>query len=174
MVSPACSQTFFSSTATMRASDGYKMKYPLFGLSELGNITAIMPTNHALEVALQERRVVHAQFYTPTVKAMEERVPLLSRPHLLTYLLGEGYIRNATKFKAVWDEVRTQRTLHELIEVVDPAVPLDARMELVITEDDTSFLASFGHRRLARAVVKDGLLVKVSGKRGGRRGHCYL
>ena len=141
-----------------------KYKYPLFGLSELGNITASMPVHPALEVALgEEPRLTYCQFYSPTVKAMEERVPLIARPHLLTYLLGEGYVSGRTKFKGVWDEVRTQRTLYELLEVVHPAVPLDARMELVVTDNDSSFLASFGHRRLARVILKGRLLIKVSG-----------
>ena len=70
-----------------------------------------MPTNHALEEALgEERFIAYMQCYTPTVKAMEDRVPLAIRPNLLTYLLGEGYVSKNAKFKRVWDEVRTERT----------------------------------------------------------------
>ena len=69
---------------------------------------------------------------------------------------------NTTKFKRVWDEVCTGRTFFELLEVVHPAVALEARMELVITNTDTSFLASFRHRRLAKEVLLDRLLIKVS------------
>ena len=41
------------------------------------------------------------------VKAMEERVPLRVRPHLLMYLLGEGYVSSRDKFRfsEVWQEV---------------------------------------------------------------------
>ena len=141
-----CSYTIFfiSPTAIVQGRTS-KYKYPLFGLSELGNVTARMPEHPALEEAVgDEPQVVYAQFYSPTVKAMEERVPLIARPNLLTYLLGEGYVSGSAKFKGVWDEVRTQRTLYELVEVVHPAVPLDARMELVVTDYDSSFLASFG------------------------------
>lgn len=122
-----------------------------------------MPTHPALDVALgEERCITYVQFYTPTVKAMEKGVPLSNRPYLLTYLLGEAYVSSNSNFKRVWDEVSTNRTFYEFLEVVYPAVPLDARMELVFTEEDTSFLASFGHRRLTRSILKDGLLIKVS------------
>ena len=56
--------------------------------------------------------------------------------------------------------------------MVHPQIPIDARMELVITEDDTSYLASFGHRRLARMILKDRLLVQVSAPLG-RDINCY-
>ena len=62
----------------------------------------------------------------------------------------------------MWEEVRTQRTLHEILEVVSPTTALDARLEVVVNDVNASFLASFRHRHLARAVVKRGLLVKVS------------
>ena len=133
-----------------------------------------MPTNPALDEALgEERCITYILFYTPTVKAMEDRVPLAVRPNLLTYLLGEGYMSESAKFKHVWDEVRTEWTFYELLEVVNPEVPIDARMELVITESDTSYLASFGHRRLARMILKDRLLVKVSAPLS-RDTNCYM
>jgi hypothetical protein len=34
-------------------------------------------------------------------------------------------------------------------------------MEVVITDTSLSFLASFRHKYLARAVLRDGLLIKV-------------
>ena len=77
------------------------------------------------------------------VKAMEERVPLhVRRPHLLTYLLGEGYVSSRDKFGKIWQEVDSQRTKLELLEVCHPTVPHAARCEFVLTDDDPSFLGS--------------------------------
>jgi hypothetical protein len=97
------------------------------------------------------------------VKAMEERVPLQVRPNLLTYLLGEGYVRNRpNKFGKVWREVDSQRTRFELIEVCHPGVQHEARLEVVVTEEDPSFLSQIRHRTLARLLVEDRLLIRVS------------
>ena len=41
-------------------------------------------------------------------------------------------------------------------------VAFEARLEVVVTDANTSFLGTFMHRRLSRAVVREGLLVKVS------------
>ena len=100
--------------------------------------------------------------YTPTFKAMESRVPLATRPHLLTYLLGSQYVSTKSKFNKVWSEVNEDRTKLELQEVVDPRIPLEARLEVVITEDNPSFLSSFNHQKLAKYVINDKLLIKVS------------
>ena len=89
-------------------------------------------------------------------------MPLLARPNLLTYLLGEVYVSESARFRAVWDEVNTQHTLHEILEVISPTVALEARLGVVVTDANTSFLGTFMHRRLSRAVVREGLLVKVS------------
>ena len=128
-----------------------------------------MPRPPALQAALGEECATYIQFYTPIVKAMEERVPLAGHPNLLTYLLGEAYVSTHTKFKCVWDEVRTFRTYFELLEAVHPSVPLDARMEMVVTAADTSFLESFGHRRLTRTILRDRLLIKVRARSMGAR-----
>ena len=127
----------------------------------MGNVKAVMPHHPALQAAIGEECATYIQFYTPTVKAMEERVPLAGHPNLLTYLLGEAYVSTHAKFKRIWDEVRTYRTYFELLEVVHPSVPLDARLEVVVTAADTSFLSSFGHRRLTPTILRDGLLIKM-------------
>ena len=138
-------------------------KYPLFGLTELGSVTSSWPRIPALKAALGgDRFIPYAQCYSTTVKGLEIRVPLLARPNLLTYLLGEVYVSESARFRAVWDEVNTQRTLHEILEVISPTVALEARLEVVVTDANTSFLGTFMHRRLSRAVVREGLLVKVS------------
>ena len=134
---------------------------PLFGLSELGNVIATDPRNPNLEQAVGSATLTYVQLYTSVVKAMEERVPLSVRPHLLTYLLGEGYVRNTKKFSEVWQEVDSQRTQLELLEVCHPTVPHAARLEFVLTDEDPSFLGSVLHRTLARTMVVDRLLVKV-------------
>jgi hypothetical protein len=146
-----------SSTARTNSRD----IYPLFGLAELVNITATWPKVPAMDAAFQDRPIPYAQCYSPTVKGMENRVPLLAYPNLLTYMFGEAYMSQSTRFRQVWEEVNTQRTLQEILEVFRPTVALDARLEMVVNDVDTSFLASFRHRHLARAVVKGGFLVKV-------------
>lgn len=122
---------------------------------------ATNPRNPNLDHAVGGATVTYLQLYTSMVKAMEERVPLRVRPHLLTYLLGEGYVRSRSKFGEVWQEVDSQRTKLELLEVCHPMVPHAARCELVLTEDDPSFLSTILHRTLARIIVVDRLLVKV-------------
>ncbi len=115
-----------------------------------------------LERVAGDAEITYVQMYTSMVKAMARRVPLNVRPNLLTYLLGEGYVRTRDKFKEVWQEVDTQRTKEELLEVCHPTVPHGARFEVVLTGDDPSFLGSFRHRTLARIMVVDRLLIKVS------------
>ena len=65
----------------------------------------------------------------------------------------------ASKFDGVWSEVESKKTRRELIEIYDPSVAVEARFEVVITEDDPSFLSHFHYRTIARLLV---LLVKVS------------
>jgi hypothetical protein len=101
-------------------------------------------------------------FYTPLAKSFEEQIPLQVRPYLLTYLLGRSYMSRKAKFRQLWNEVETERVRHELLEACQPNIPFDARLEVVITEDDPSFLASFNHKALARVIVVDRLLVKVN------------
>ena len=141
---------------------GGRATFPLFGLSELGNTTFHFPNNPNLEGAAGNHNVTYAVFYTPMAKAFEDRIPLEARPYLLTYLLGQGYVSRRPKFQQLWKEVETERTRHQLLEACRPNVPFDARLEVVITEDDPSFLASFDHNALARVVVVDRLLVKVN------------
>ena len=135
---------------------------PLFGLTELGSVFIQKPKNPSLEAAVGGNKVVYAQHYTPTVKALEERVPLAGRPNLLTYLLGTGFVSSTSRFAKVWDEVNKERTRLELEEVADPCLPIDARFEIVMTDDNPSFLSSICHRKVARLLVVDRLLVKVS------------
>ena len=105
---------------------------------------------------------MYLQAYTPFVKALEDRIPLVSRPNLLTYLLGQRYVSTSPKFKRVWEEVSTERTKHELMEVARTDVPFAARMEVVIAGSDLSFMAEFDHRSIAQLVLDNRLLVKVS------------
>ena len=47
------------------------------------------------------------------------------------------------------NEVETERTRHVLLEACKLTVQLDARLEVVITEDDPSFLSSFNHKAIS-------------------------
>ena len=148
------------SCAGIRGS--YKATYPLFGLSELGNTVVAHPINPNLSAAVGNHSMPYMQMYTPMVKPMQERVPFSVRPHLLCYLLGERYVRTRPKFSRVWDEVETERTRLELLEACRPNCPMEARLEVVLTGEGPSILSSFDHRAIARLVLTDGLLVKVS------------
>lgn len=98
-------------------SGGHKRnRYPVFGLSEIGNVTVGCLINPSLE-AVCGHNIVYVQHYTPTVKAMQDRVPLATRPHLLTYLLGKRYVSTHSKFKGLCTEVERERTRRELLEV---------------------------------------------------------
>lgn len=119
-------------------------------LSELGNIFGTNSSNPDL---VDSHYVTYVQLYTSMVKAMEQCVPLHVRPHLLTYLLGEGYISSRNKFREVWQEVDSKRSKLERLEVCHPNVPFDTRFEIVLTEDDRSFLDHIRHRGLARFTV---------------------
>ena len=88
-------------------------------------------------------------------------MPLVARPHLLTFVLGEDYVRTNHKFKKVWEEVHTQRTRKELMEVANHGEPFEARLEVVVMGSNLSFLSAFDHAKIALAVVDDRLLVKV-------------
>lgn len=101
------------------------------------------------------------QHYTPMVKAMEQKVPLKSKPHLLTYILGTRYVSSTVKMAELWKEVDTERTRLELEEIANPDLQIDARFEVVITEND-SFLSHFDHRLVSKRLVEDRLLVQVS------------
>ena len=139
--------------------------YPLFGLTELGGFTTPSPKVPALIAAFAGNSAPHltyCQCYCPFIKGMENRVPLLGRPNLVTYLLGKQYVSQRSCFKEMWEEVSTRRTQQELREMISPTAPLPARLEIVVRSTSTSFLESFGHRALSKAIVKAGLLVKVS------------
>ena len=84
----ACNQLFYIQ----------ETQHCLFGLSELGSVFATNPRNSNLEEAGSGHNVTYVQLYTSMVKAMEQRVPLNVRPHLLTYLLGEGCVSSRDKF----------------------------------------------------------------------------
>ena len=136
--------------------------YPLVSLWELGNLTVRGPVHQVVEEAIGPRgRLAYVQLYMPFVKGMDEHVPLVARPHLLTYMLGEQYIWTNQKFKKVWDKVQTQRTRQELMEMANPSVAFEARFEVVVTGRDLSFLSVFDHASIAQAVVDDQLLIKV-------------
>jgi hypothetical protein len=145
---------------------GHHVSFPLFGLTELANVHVHTPRSSVVEAATGGR-VTFLQHYTPMVKSMQQGenpvrdMLLMAHPHLLTYLLGTGYVSKRPKFKRIWEEVNTQRTLHEILEAVHPSVPFEARMEVVITDRNLSFLSSFRHEYVARAAIRDGLLVKV-------------
>ena len=120
------------------------------------------PVHDELEAAVgPSATLMYLQLYTPFVKAMEERVPLVARPHLLSYMLGEECIRKNRRFKKIWDEVHSGRTRSELMEIASTSEPFEARLEVVLMGSDLSFLSQFDHMKLAQAVVDDRLLVKV-------------
>ena len=66
--------------------------------------------------------ISYLQAYTSTVKVTEDREPLQVKPHLLTYLFGEGYVSGREKFGQVWQEVDTKRTRLKLVEIFRPTV----------------------------------------------------
>ena len=113
----------------------------LFSLWEIGNLIVKFPVHPVLEEAVGPSvRLVYLQLYTPMTKVMEECVPMIAKPHLLTYMLGEDYVKNSPNFKKVWDEVNSGRTRKELIELSRIGEPFEARLEVVVTGRDFSFL----------------------------------
>ena len=89
------------------------------------------PVHPVLEEAVgPSARLVYLQLYTPMIKVMEERVPPIAKPHLLTYMLGKDYVKNSPKFK-VWDEVNSGRTRKELIELSRIDERFEARFKVV-------------------------------------------
>ena len=136
---------------------------PLFGLSEIGGAFFTNPRNPNLEATVSSHSVKYVQLYTSIVKPMDQRQPLTERPHLLTHLLGQGYVRNAKKFKTIWKEVESKRTKLKIMEVwqCEPTIPLEARFEMVLTEDNPSFLSHIQHRTLTRVFCVDRLFVWV-------------
>ena len=75
--------------------------FPLFSLWELGNLTIKGPVQQVVEEAIGPRgRLAYVQLYTPFIKGMDERVPLVARPHLLTCWMSStfGQTRSLRKF----------------------------------------------------------------------------
>ena len=103
-----------TSLSAARSEGGYKNVLAFMNMVSL-------PFNNELEAAVGGH-ITFLQTYTPTVKAMEDRVPLDVRPNLLTYLLGRVYVSTKSKFQKVWEEVVTQRTKFEILEVLQPSV----------------------------------------------------
>ena len=73
---------------------------PLFGLMELGTVFIQKTKKTRLEAAVGGHKVVYAQHYTLTVKALEERVTLAGRPNLLTYLLGTQFVSSMSRSRS--------------------------------------------------------------------------
>ena len=117
----ACSYTFFISQQDSLSNTSTR-------LLELGNITATMSVHPCSRSGGATSDVLPI-----TLSNSEGYGRACASPNLLTYLLGKGFVSGSAKFKGVWDKIHTQLTLYELLEVVHPAVPLDARMELVVT-----------------------------------------
>ena len=116
----------------------------LFSLWDIGNLMVKFPVHPVLEEAVGPlARLVYLQLYTLMIEEMEERVPLIAKPHLLTCMLSEDYVKNSPKFKKVWDEVNSGRTGKELIELSKIGEPFEARLEVVMTGMDFSFLPHF-------------------------------
>ena len=165
--------------ASLLSIQGSRRAYPVFGLPELGNEFAHHPNNPDLLSAVgEEVEVVFQQHYTPIVKGLEERVRLAGRPHLLTYILDKEYVSRRPKFARVWSEVETDRCRSELIELANENVRIEARFEVVLTGDDSSFISHFMHRTLARLFVINRFLVKVSAAQNVLfprkiRSYCY-
>ena len=72
-------------------------KFPLLGLSEVGNITCTFPCADNFMQAINRRdhgaiRFTYAQAYTPLTKALENLSPFYQRPFLLTLLLGKAFV----------------------------------------------------------------------------------
>ena len=132
--------------------------FPLFGLTELANLA---PNNPTLEAAIGNRTVQYLHLYTPMVKALQERVTTGGAAVPSHVPPRKGYVSRRSKFQSVWREVNHERTRHELLEACRPNVPFDARLEVVVTDDDVSFMSCFDHQAIARAVLVDRLLVKV-------------
>ena len=72
-----------------------------------------------------------------------------------------GLCKTNHKFKKVWEEVHTQITRKELMEVANHGKPFEARLEVVVMGNNLSFLSAFDRAKIAQAVVDDQLLVKV-------------
>ena len=71
---------------------------------------------------------MHIKHYTPIIKGMVLVQLLLTKPHLLTLLLGELYVSR---------EVSTGMTAKELVMVH----PLEARVKLVMTDNPSHHLS---------------------------------
>lgn len=74
--------------------------FPLFGLWEIGNVTVNWPRQLELEQAVGEtREMLYLQAWS---RLLRRECPLVGRPNLFTYMLGERYIRTSPKFRTVW------------------------------------------------------------------------
>ena len=116
-----------------------------------GLIYLANPRNPGLE-ALAGKEIMHIKHYTPIVKEMVLVQLLLTKPHLLTLLLGELYVSK---------EVSTGMTAKELVMVHPLDVPLEARVKLVMTDNPSHHLSQYRHMETVGLLVTDRLVVKV-------------
>lgn len=105
--------------------------------------------------------VTYIVFYTLMVKAFED--DSTRGAAVPTHFPAQtGVHMPTTQISTILEGVETERTRQELPEAYQPMVPFDAeaQVEVMVMEDDPSFLVSFDHKALAQVIVINRLLVR--------------
>lgn len=142
-------------------------KYPLFGLSEVGNVTVKNPTSSILlnpwpSHIRQNVRLTYVQFYTPFTKSFSCK-PFVDHPFLLTLMLGKEYVTHNPTFERFFNSTEKDLDYLSLKEsILLHLSKATSRCELVVTGQDVRELVSVNLNELAGVIRRASLLVQVS------------
>lgn len=140
-------------------------KYPLFGLTEIGNYRVRNPQNGVIEMAIDdpEVAVTYLQQYTPLNKPLTTQGLWKDHPFLLSYLLNLDFIQSNARFGEIWAEVDNMRDFQSLREAASNCLyPAVARLEFVVCCRSPTFLQYIGFNYLKSEIRDNKLLIEVS------------
>ena len=144
-------------------------KYPLLGLSEIGNVTSLLPHHLSSLLAAwpssarEDINFTYVQAYTPFVKTLDVIKPFFSHPFLLTLLLGRDYVRRNRNFRHLVECTEGLKEYKALKEAVLLQLSqATARFEVVVTSANLREALKCDIPVLAREVVGRSLLVQVT------------
>ena len=142
-------------------------KYPLFGLSEIGNVTVKNPTSSALltpwpSTIRENVHLTYVQYYTPFTKSFSSK-PFVDHPFLLTLMLGKDHVARNQSFKRFFMSTEKDSDYLALKESIYLHLSKAcSRCELVVTCQDVGELLRVNLDELARVIRRASLLVQVS------------
>jgi len=160
--------TFWNLCKSTELSAGQDIKkYPLLGLSEIGNFTVKTPTSPRLLNAWHSRvrhnvHLTYTQFYTPFTKPFSNK-PFQDHPFLLTLMLGRHYVEHNPTFHSFFTSTEKDSDFIALKEAILLHLSkATSRCEVVVTCPDIRDMSRLDLNSLAGIIRSEALLVQVS------------